>query len=158
MGGMLLMCQNTTMRVYGARIKIYFMFKTYSSSSSLVITSRWFATSRLVAPVSVRLVYSRRCLVSAMFIHSQPSQQLWHQQEFTIVTSLFMGASGQKFAMVTVRITSRVHSAIYSITQIRLWGFRDGVGSGCVKPFQTRAESGIVLTPMSHRYRSGIKM
>ena len=33
------------------------MFKTYSSLSSLVITSRWFATSRLVAPVSVRLVY-----------------------------------------------------------------------------------------------------
>ena len=33
------------------------MFKTYSSSSSLVITSRWFTTSRLVAPVSVRLVY-----------------------------------------------------------------------------------------------------
>ena len=33
------------------------MFKTYSSSSSLVIISRWFATSRLVAPVSVRLVY-----------------------------------------------------------------------------------------------------
>ena len=33
------------------------MFKTYSSSSSLVITSRWFATSRLRAPVSVRLVY-----------------------------------------------------------------------------------------------------
>ena len=34
-----------------------FMFKAYSSSSSLVITSRWFATSRVVAPVSVRLVY-----------------------------------------------------------------------------------------------------
>ena len=33
------------------------MFKTYSSSSSLVITSCWFATSRLVAPVSVTLVY-----------------------------------------------------------------------------------------------------
>ena len=33
------------------------MFKTYRNSSSLVITSRWFATSRLVAPVSVRLVY-----------------------------------------------------------------------------------------------------
>ena len=33
------------------------MFKTYSSSSSLVITSRCFATSRLRAPVSVRLVY-----------------------------------------------------------------------------------------------------
>ena len=32
--------------------------KTCSSSSSLVITSRWFATSRLRAPVSVRLVYS----------------------------------------------------------------------------------------------------
>ena len=36
-----------------------FMFKTYSSSSSLVITSRWFATSRLASPASVRLVYSR---------------------------------------------------------------------------------------------------
>ena len=33
------------------------MFKTYSSSSSLVITSRWFTTSRLRVPVSVRLVY-----------------------------------------------------------------------------------------------------
>ena len=33
------------------------MVKTYSSSSSLVITSRWFATSRLRAPVSVRPVY-----------------------------------------------------------------------------------------------------
>ena len=33
------------------------MFKAYSNSGSLVITSRWFATSRLVAPVSVRLVY-----------------------------------------------------------------------------------------------------
>ena len=31
----------------------------YSCSSSRVITSRWFATSRLVAPVSVRLVYCR---------------------------------------------------------------------------------------------------
>ena len=34
-----------------------FMFKTYSSSSSLVITSRWFATSRLASPASVRLLY-----------------------------------------------------------------------------------------------------
>ena len=33
------------------------MLKTYSSSSSLVITSRWFATSRLAVPAFVRLVY-----------------------------------------------------------------------------------------------------
>ena len=38
------------------------MFKTYNCSSSLVITSRWFATSRLVAPVSVRLVYWKALL------------------------------------------------------------------------------------------------
>ena len=58
-GGMLLMCQNATMRVYGARIKIYCILcsKTYSSSRSLVIISRWFATSRLGAPASVRQVY-----------------------------------------------------------------------------------------------------
>ena len=36
------------------------MFKAYSSLSSLVITSRWFATSRLVAPVSVRLDFYGR--------------------------------------------------------------------------------------------------
>ena len=42
------------------------MFKTYSSSSSLVITSRWFATSRLVAPVSVRLVYSSKATLNDM--------------------------------------------------------------------------------------------
>ena len=41
------------------------MFKTYSSSSSLVITSRWFATSRLVAPVSVRLVYCHHVSICA---------------------------------------------------------------------------------------------
>ena len=52
------MCQNTTMRLYSTDQNILrFMFKTYSSSSSLVITSCWFATSRLRAPVSVRLVY-----------------------------------------------------------------------------------------------------
>ena len=33
------------------------MFKSYSSSSSLVITSRWFVTSCLAVPASVRLVY-----------------------------------------------------------------------------------------------------
>ena len=55
-----LMCQNTIMRVYGARIKRYCVLcsKTYSSSSSVVITSHWFATSRQGAPASVRLVYS----------------------------------------------------------------------------------------------------
>ena len=70
MGSTLLMCQNTTMRVYGAQIKIYCvqnMFKTYSSSSSLVITSRWFATSRLVAPVSVRLVYCNNTIVNIRY-------------------------------------------------------------------------------------------
>ena len=59
MWGMFLMCQNTSMRLYGEGIKRYCVLclKTYSSSSSIVITSRCFATSRLVAPVSVRLVY-----------------------------------------------------------------------------------------------------
>ena len=55
----LLICQNTTMRVYGAWIKRYCVScsKTYSSSNGLLITSRWFTTSRLGAPASVRLVY-----------------------------------------------------------------------------------------------------
>ena len=53
------MCPHTTMRVYGAQIKRYCVLcsKTYSSSSSLVITSRWFVTSHLGMPASVRLVY-----------------------------------------------------------------------------------------------------
>ena len=55
---MLLMCQNTTMRVYGALIKRYWVLcsKTHDSSNSLVITSRWFATSRLGASASLRVV------------------------------------------------------------------------------------------------------
>ena len=51
-----------------------FLFKTYSSSSSLVITSRWFATSRLVAPVSVRLVYCIYFLPDAVLV-TGPSGQ-----------------------------------------------------------------------------------
>ena len=50
--------------IWSTDLKILrFMFKTYSSSSSLVITSRRFSTSHLVAPKSVRLVYcwSLRC-------------------------------------------------------------------------------------------------
>ena len=47
MGGMLLMCQNTTMRVYGARIKRYYVScSKHIVVRVLVITSRWFATSR----------------------------------------------------------------------------------------------------------------
>ena len=36
-GGILLMCHNTTMRVYGARIKIYYILrlKTYSTSDNV---------------------------------------------------------------------------------------------------------------------------
>ena len=58
-GGMLLMCQNTTMWVYRARIKRYCVLcsETYSSSCTLVIASHWFATSWLGVPASVRLVY-----------------------------------------------------------------------------------------------------
>ena len=42
---------------HGLKDIAFYVLKTYSSSSSLVITSRWFATSRLVVPASVRLVY-----------------------------------------------------------------------------------------------------
>ena len=42
------------------------MFKTYSSSSSLVMTSHWFATSRLVVPVYVRLVYCLAVITGAI--------------------------------------------------------------------------------------------
>ena len=87
MGGMLLMCQNTTMRVYGARIKRYcvLMFKTYSSSSSLVITSRWFATSPLRAPVSVRLVFWLNMLPKERYgnDHSSSSSFYWIALEAT---------------------------------------------------------------------------
>ena len=50
------------------------MFKTYSSSSSLVITSRWFATSHLVAPVSVKLV----CWQYAVTGSDNGSVSVWH--------------------------------------------------------------------------------
>ena len=48
---MLLMCQNTTMQIYGTWNKRYRVLcsKTYNTSLS-VITSRWFATSHQVCP------------------------------------------------------------------------------------------------------------
>ena len=75
-GGMILMCQNTTMRIYGARIKRYRVLcsKHIAARSSLVITSCWFATSRLRVPASVRRVYCNhsaylqsRCLDQCFF-------------------------------------------------------------------------------------------
>ena len=56
MGSMLLMCQNTRMRIYGAQIKRYCVLCSKHIAVRVVLSSRWFATSRLVAPVSVRLV------------------------------------------------------------------------------------------------------
>ena len=52
------------------------MFKTYSSSSSLVITSRWFATSHLAVPASVRLVYWNT-ISYLLWTNSPISQILW---------------------------------------------------------------------------------
>ena len=51
-GDVVLICQNTTMRVCWAWIKRYCVLcsKTFSTSSSLVLTSRWFATSRWGRP------------------------------------------------------------------------------------------------------------
>ena len=51
-----------------------FIRAPYSSSSSLVITSRWFATSRLRAPVSVRLVYWVHIVSDKKLNHWMPNQ------------------------------------------------------------------------------------
>ena len=59
------------------------MFKTYSSSSSLVITSRWFTTSHLVAPVSVRLVY-RAPLLCYFKLCASFRGHWWVQTGFTV--------------------------------------------------------------------------
>ena len=66
---MILMRQNTAMRVYEARIKRYRVLcsKHIAARSCLVITSCWFATSRLRVPASVRRVYC--CMI---FLSIQP--------------------------------------------------------------------------------------
>ena len=56
-----------------------FMFKAYSSSNSLVITSRWFATSRLVAPVSVRQVYWLTVALRLIWLYQKTI--CWHGNE-----------------------------------------------------------------------------
>ena len=66
------------------------MFKTYSSYSSLVITSRWLATSRLRAPVSVRLVYSKQeCahFCSEWYIMGDGTGALWDLWDCSNVSS-----------------------------------------------------------------------
>ena len=53
-GGMLLMCLNTTMRVYGAWIKTYYVLsKTYTMCHNQALVR----DKPLGAPVSVRMIY-----------------------------------------------------------------------------------------------------
>ena len=54
------------------------MLKTYSSSSSLVITSHWFATSRLRAPVSVKLVYCSQSCPRRQGSHTHTHQRKYY--------------------------------------------------------------------------------
>ena len=80
-----------------------FMFKTYSSSSSLVIISCWFATSRLVAPVSVRLVYYNRNVMPPLWRHCSANSYfcifslciLHSEQEWVIISeSIILSSDG----------------------------------------------------------------
>ena len=78
--------------------RLRFMFKTFSSSSSLVITSRWFSTSRLVASVSVRLVYCIALLL-ARTIRSAPWNRETRQPlglEIDQILPLIMRKMGQQ--------------------------------------------------------------
>ena len=88
--------------------------KTYSSPSSLVITFRWFATSRLRAPASVRLVI---CLIPLKFDRrlgcAADAAVRWHG-DIIILTSKVAGYHD----MVAGRLTSQcidAHSTNRSI-------------------------------------------
>ena len=68
-GCMLLMDQNTTMRLYGARIKTYFFLcpKTYRSFGKSVIIHRYFATSHWGARIcETSLLWKSRLCVYEM--------------------------------------------------------------------------------------------
>ena len=88
------MCQNTTMRVYGARIKRYRVLcsKHIAARSSLVITSYRFATSHLRVPASVRRVYSPAI----------------YQSQWQKVNSLACGRFGCHFKSVIIGFISRI--------------------------------------------------
>ena len=78
------------------------MFKTYSSSSSLVTTSCWFATSRLVVPASVKLVYwfrlrevrnqvvESQTWLNAKYIPTDGSQYEWYRFASWALASFFL--------------------------------------------------------------------
>ena len=94
------------------------MFKTYSSSSSLVITSHWFETSRLVAPVPVRLVY---CILHFMWdliicpciwnlLQAQYSSIISVVRSSVIITWLFISSSNiaSDMQMITTLLLARL--------------------------------------------------
>ena len=96
-----------------------FMFKTYSSSSSLFITSRWFATSCLASPASVRLVY---CSKLQQWSRMNKKFCTWHDS--------CAGVSCAKFCcdMMVMRgdsdhrcISSRWHQSDWSLPRIAAW-------------------------------------
>ena len=85
-GGILLICQNAIMRVYGTWIKRYCVLcsKTYSTSSSLVMTSHWFARKPQGVPASVRLV-------NWIFLADHLSSHSWRTPRFMWVHTQHYG-------------------------------------------------------------------
>ena len=96
------------------------MFKTYSSSSSLVITSRWFATSRLRAPVSVRLVYFI-CYFSNYdtYLHSSSTQV-----KYSLASHKHRRLQRETWTMImssTFPATIKTWTLLQTSTWIRSW-------------------------------------
>ena len=89
------------------------MFKTYSSSSSLVITSRWFATSHLRAPVSVKLVYYIR------LAH-------WGRDKMSAISQTTFSNAFSWMKMYGFRL--RFHLSLFELTIYQNW-FRIWLGT-----------------------------
>ena len=92
--------------------------KTLSGSNSSRIHKANSSSRDATHDVSLK---SLHCLVCVTSFNQSQWQQLWRHLESTIASSLFMGArGGPEFAMVTTRMTHRVHSTIYSSTHSQL--------------------------------------
>ena len=97
------------------------MFKTYSSSSSLVITSRWFATSRLRAPVSVRLVYQQPSIVlDNGLVQNRPRAIIWTNAD-PIHWCIYVAPGGDELTIRHHKSWTITGSLIHYTSSINTW-------------------------------------
>ena len=109
------------------------MFKTYSISSSFIITSRWFAKSHLVAPVSVRLVYyvtmwRHKSAASSRFVYPFVKTNTKENINARVTDVLWGVSNHDRGILLTKGQLRRNHLVMSSLKRAKIWSMPSQLG------------------------------